>query len=546
MSTVDAAQNFFATGPGKLAVRGGSQVKQSFGSALKVLYVRPFTPCGAFAVHHADAPPSHHYGSRLTSDLAFFTGVEATSQVGLGGAVNWTKNTPARPIGAELFEKMFLADGTVDYSVRGGLVAIDGAGTITNVAFDFGGGSEQLRPYVCEEYNNHLFVAGYESKTLGVEAPALLRHSYLGVSPEAAGGFDTLAYLIVGAKGQRITGLKKGRGLLLVAKANELYRVSGFGVAKPGWTFAIEQVENTQGLGVANPYALCYAGGNGDSGYWYGIGESGPFRSDGFSTESLVALRRRSWAKVTNLAYSWVCYHPDRDVVLFGVNQTPVPVGRSATYPTIAWVWDCQREVWISDIAMSADMHFAHAVPTATVLGPIATPNTLAFTHASAGLTTVAATWVNGDATASTEIWVRSLAGGGSVLWATAAAGATSATLTGLTAGLNYKIKVRHVKSGVGSDFTAEADAYTKLPAPVLTWDAFLAHFEAAVGIDHGVVKFESDTVEYNSLNVTAVGIYVSAAHGPGTHSYRARCFDAAWPAAIQSSLYSSTLVITT
>lgn len=542
--TLDQAVNLFATGPGKLAVRGGSKVKQTFASALRMLYLRPFTPTGAMAVYHADVAPAHHYASRLTTDLAFFTGVEATSQVGLGAVGGWTKETPARPIGAELFEKIFLADATIDYSARAGLCAIDGAGTVTAVAFDFGGGAETLKPYVCEEYNNTLFIAGYENKALSADSPAYLRHSFLGVSPEQATGFDTDAWLIVGAKGQRITGLKKGRGLLLVAKGNELWRVSGFGIQKPGWTFAIDAVESTQGMGVSNPYALCYAGGD-TKGYWYGIGESGPWRSDGFSVESLVKARRRSWAKATNLGFSWACYHPDRDVVLFGLNQTPVPSGRSASYPTIIWVWDCQREVWISDITMSADMMIATAIPTSTVSGPTATPSALAFTHASATTSTVAATWVNGDATASTELWVRAVSGGGSVLWATAAPASTSATLSGLAAGVNYKVTIRHIKSGVASEFVAEVDAYTVIPAVATL--SFTSHgdiFTAAVDIGHGAVSFESGGVEYNTVPVTAPGLYNSSGQ-LGTHAYRARSFDSAWPAAIQYGAYSNTIVVT-
>jgi hypothetical protein len=541
VSTVDQSQNFFATGPGKLAVRGGSQVKQTLTSANRTLYLRPFTPVGAIVVAFADGS-TNHYLWRLTTDAAFYTGVEATSKHALPGG--WIKGTAARPIGAELFEKMFLADATVDYSARAGLVSVDNAGTMTAVSFDLGGGAEQLKPYVVEEYNNHLFAAGYENKTLSADAPATLRHSFLGVSPETAGGFDSLAYLYVGAKGQRITGLKKGRGLLLVAKSNELYRVTGFGIAKPGWTFAIEMVQNTQGLGVANPYALTYAGD-----YWYGIGDSGPFRTDGFTVESLVAARRRSWAKVTNLAYSWVVYHPDRDVVLFGVNQTPVPAGRSATYPTVIWVWDCQREVWISDIAMSADMHYAQAIPSATILGPTGVPSALAFTHASATLTSVAATWTNGDATAATEIWLRDVTNSGSYyLWSTAAAAATSATLTGLTQGVNYKAKLRHIKSGVASDFTAEVDAYTLIPAPVVTYYVPPAsgskQITSGVSVARGSLQTEKNTVLLQTTPITVVGNYVVADTLLPAANYRSRIFDAGWPAAIQNSDYSNTVFV--
>lgn len=542
VGTVDQAKNFFATPAGKLAVRGGSQVKQTL-TCNRALYLRSFTPTGAIALAHVDGSTNHKIW-RLTSDLSFFTGVEATSSAYAGAS--WVKATPARPVGAELFEKMFVCDATLNYSARSGLFSIDAAGTITAVSFDLGGGAEQLKPYVCEEYNNHLFVAGYENKTLSADSPAILRHSYLGVSPEAAGGFDSLAYLYVGAKGQRINGLKKGRGLLLVAKANELYRVSGFGVGKPGWTFAIEAVSNTQGWGVSNPYALCFAGE-----YWYGIGESGPFRTDGFKVDSLVGARSRSWDKITHLEYSWVCYHPDRDAVLFGMNQTPVPTGRSATYPTVIWVWDCQREVWASDIEMTADMMYAQAISapssgSSAILGPTGLPSALAFTHASADLTSVAATWANGDATATTELWLRNSSGGSSALWSTAAAAATTASLTGLTAGQNYKVKIRHVKNGVASDFTAEVDAYTVMhwPSP-FTWDSINRVFRAGVNVAHGQIIFEKDSVESDRQDVPFIGTYNYTLWSSGFHVYRSRLFDAAWPAAIQYSAYSDVLPVT-
>jgi len=539
--TLDQAQNFFPTGVGKLAVRGGSQVKRTL-NCNRALYLRPFTPTGAIAVAHTDGTGlngTKHYIWRLTADLAFFAATELLSETDLV----WNVATPARPIGAELFEKMFLADATVDYSARQGLVCLTGAGVVTPVSFDLGGGAQQLKPYVVEEFNNHLFVAGYENMTLSADAPATLRHSYLGISPEAAGGFDPLAYNYIGAKGQRITGLKKGRGLMLVAKANELYRVTGFGIAKPGWTFAVEMVQNTQGLGVSNPYALTYAGG-----YWYGIGEGGPFRSDGFGAEFLGLPRERSWGKTTNLSYAWAIYHPDRNVVLFGLNQTPVPSGRSATYPTVVWIWDCQREEWMGDVAMSADMMYAHAIPTGTVLGPTALPNTLAFTHASATTSSVAATWANGDATAATELWLRDETHGGSYyLWATAAAAATTATLSSLTSGSNYKAKIRHIKAGVASDWTAEVDAYTALPAPGLTGEDLgfgMKVLSASVPIAHGQVLTERNAGLVDTQTVTVIGTYIYRDSTTDVHDYRSRLYDVAWPAAIQYSAYSDTATL--
>lgn len=529
IGAADSASNVFYTPPGKAAVRGGSQVKRTL-TAQRILYLRPFTPVGAIAVAHADSA-TKHYLFRLTTDMAFYTGSEATSYHDL----IWNSATPARPHAAELFERLYVADATTGYSARHALKVVQSDGTVASVSHDLGGGSEAMKPYVVEEYNSHLFTAGYDNKTLAADAPHMVRHSYLGVEPSASGGFDANAYLVLGARGQRVTGLKKGRGLLLATKANEMYRISGFGRGVAGWQFQVEQVNNTLGLGVSNPLALCFAGE-----YWYGIGESGPFRTNGFDVESLVGARKRSWSKVTNLTYSWCSYHPDRDCVLFGLNQTPVPSGRSATYPTVIWVWDCQREVWAGDITCSADVHYAHAIPTATVQGPTAAPSALAVTHASATLTGITVTWTNGDATAATEVWLRDKTTGGSYyLWSTVAAGLTTTALGSLTAGRNYEAKIRHIKSGVVTDFADVADAYTLIPPPSLV-GVVDSYMDAEVTVAAGDLTFEKDTVVVETRTIAEVGA-IRAATVPLTGSdYRARITNTAWPVAIQASAYSN------
>lgn len=538
----DSAANGFFTPTGKVAVRGGSQTKLTHTLANKVLYLRPYTAVGAIAVAHTDGSTLHKL-IRLTTDIAFFTGVEATSTHDLV----WNSANVARPHAAELFERLYVADATTTYANRHPLKVVDANGVVASVSHDLGGGAQAMKPYVVEEYNSHLFTAGYDNATLSDDAPHMVRHSLLGTAPDAAGGFDADAYLVLGARGQRVTGLKKGRGLLLAAKAGEMFRISGFGRGLPGWQFQVEQVNNTLGMGVSNPLALTFAGD-----YWYGLGESGPFRTNGFDVESLVGARKRSWAKVTNLAYSWVTYHPDRDCVLFGVNQTPVPSGRSATYPTTIWVWDCQREVWAGDISCSADIHYAHAIPTNTVQGPTAAPSSLAVTHASAALTTVAITWANGDSSAATEIWVRNVTdGGSSALHQTAAAGATSATVTGLSQGKKYAVKVRHNKSSITTDFTAESDAFTLLPAPGLAGvgAGTAVDLTASVAVATATrVYFERVTTPINDQAVTAAGEYIYEDTGltvNTNYDYRARIRSTNWPAAIEYSAYTSITVNT-
>ena len=113
------------------------------------------------------------------------------------------------------------------------------------------------------------------------------------------------------------------------------------GVDRPFVAFQVEPLENTQGLGIANPKALVFA-----EGFWWGIGAQGPLRTDGFTLESLVGPRRPSWRGIDNVADSWVAYHPERRLILFGLHPTETESGRSATFPFVVWAWDIQRSVW--------------------------------------------------------------------------------------------------------------------------------------------------------------------------------------------------------
>ncbi|KKK92644.1 hypothetical protein LCGC14_2700870, partial [marine sediment metagenome] len=323
----------------------------------------------------------------------------------------WATAAAHRPVMAEMFEKLFISDADLTYGDRHTFLSVDGGGTLKQPSFKFGSGSAQaIRPYCLEEYNSHLFVGGYGSEDTGDDdRPEMLRHSWLGRSADdvtsGAEGFDKEAWLMLGQKGVRVTGLRKGRGLLLAAKRSELYRISGFGRAYPGWQFSVEGVNNSLGMGVTNPYALAYAGG-----FWYGLGAQGPFRTDGFLTESLVGPRQREWRAVEDIDNAWVAFHPERRVMLFGV-RIPSRFAGGTIYPNVIWAWDVMRDVWQHDWDLNGtEVLFATPSATSTGLAPTSPPNSLVLTVATVvGYT---ATWVNGDATAETEVWDRPGAGG--------------------------------------------------------------------------------------------------------------------------------------
>lgn len=471
--TMDAAINLIATPAGRLAIRRGSKVRRtlhiSTGQDMqRVLGVWPYTQLGAVAIaHYLNAGAVEIDVYRLTADLAFTTGTEATSR----HALSWPANTTdvPRPVVVELFENVYVVDAHTDFSLRNALQKMTSTGTVTSPTHNLDGiSSGGIKAYCAAAYNSVLFVAGYDSVS-GGEEKAMLRHSFLGVDPGASNGFDKDAYAIIGAEGQRITAMAPGRQILLVAKANELYRVTGTGRGLPGWQYTIQQVENTQGVGVSNPYALCFA-----EGFWWGIGEAGPFRTNGTTAEPLVAARMESWRRVANLRTAWVCYWPDRRVIKFGFNTSPADTGRSSTYPFVVWNWDIDNECWTGDDKFSADLHFVQAIPSLTAaasgagVGPAGVPSALASSIASSTTSSAVVTWTNGDASAQTEVWLRNESGASS-LYALVAAGNTSRTISGLDAGRVYSVKVRHVKDGITTVFTSEVEARTLLPMPSLS-----------------------------------------------------------------------------
>ena len=470
--------NFVPTRAGQLHVRGGSRVmltlKNDAGTPAEIshaLNIRPFSPVGGLIIGWDNAQ-NKHYAWRVTEDMAFSTGTESTSRTDLTAAPSsaWNNGaTPGMPVMAELWEKMFLCDANTDYATRNTLLSIDGSGTVLQPSFAFGSGAAQaIRPYVLEEYNGVLFVAGYDNEDGSSEdEPAMLRHSFLGRSPDdttaGAEGFDPDAWNLIGAKGQRITALRKGKGLLLVAKEDELYRVSGFGRAYKGWQYQVDPVGNTLGLGIANPHALEFA-----EGYWYGIGAQGPLRTDGFSVESLTGPRSRGWRGMDLTSVSWVRYHPERRLMLFGLHPSEARTGRSTTFPWMIWVWDIDREVWMPDWDPNTDFHLGGALASSSADGPSAAPsNPAASLETTTGYT---AGWTNGDATAVTELWERDSTAGAAFAAVTTSIAAGTATLarTGLSSGHTYEFKVRHRKNGIWSAFSSTVTVNTVLAAPSL------------------------------------------------------------------------------
>lgn len=411
------------------------------------------------------------------------------------------------------------------------------APTVTIMA----GQAQEITPYCLETYNNVLFIAGYGDESSGnADRPEYLRHSFLGVAPsnsialgDISDGFDANAFALLGAKGQRITAMKQGRGYLLVAKANELYRVSGSGRAYPGFQYVVEMVMNTSGMGCSNPYALTFA-----EGYWYGMGAAGPFRTDGFSVQPMGGPRKADVLALDNLANSFTFYHPDRRLIVFGVH----PKGTSpAQYPWMLWTWDIQRERWQPDWVFALPTAFAHGanVATTSVPGPTAPPS-LPVTTAQFvdGYT---ATWTSGDAGAQTEVWELDTTGTW-ILAATVAPGVTTDTTTGRIDHSNYQWKVRHVKNGLYSTYTSPVAVKTLIAPPSLAVDTIGSDFFVFVtSLAHGTVVSVTTNIPGGGTdtrsNQTYGTIFGYPSVGPGSGEvWSAFASDPAWSPATSTT----------
>lgn len=389
---------------------------------------------------------------------------------------------------------------------------------------------QEIQPYCLETYNNVLFIAGYGDESAGnLDRPEMVRHSFLGVAPsnslalgDISDGFDKNAFNLLGAKGQRITAMKQGRGVLLAAKANELYRISGAGRAYPGWQYAVEMLMNTSGFGVSNPNALCFA-----EGFWYGIGAAGMFRTDGFiNVNPMTGPRRADFLGLDNLANTFCFYHPDRRVVVFGVH----PSGTTpSTYPWNLWIWDVERERWQPDWVFSTPTAFFHGnnIPTTSAASPTAPPsNPVTSAITTNGFT---ASWTNGDVTAQTEVWILDTTNTW-VLNSTQAATVTSVAIGSLLSHATYQWKVRHVKNGLYSSYTTALIVKTLIAPPSVSYvgTPLFRFFVTTTNEDKvDIVSEHPAGTPYVTLANQPKGTYtISASSGTGFRFY---CRDSAW-----------------
>lgn len=560
---LDDGQNWTIGQNGLRVVRGGSQVVQTLsavaGNAISdVLGGWPYAPAGACVIGHS-AAASKHYAYGMTTDMAFVTGVEATSRVDLG----WNGATPGRPQAVELWEKLYVVDGreSVSRYRMAVLTYSGGVWTVANPTYDLdpsGGAAAGIQGYCVEAFAGVLLVASYDSET-AADAPHILRQSVLSLDPSSAGGFESTGYVILGAKGQRIQAMRSGRTICLVAKANELYAISGAGRALPGWQLQVQQIGGTKGAGCTNGQALDHALGT-----WYGVGQSGPWRSDGATVDPLLSPRKRSWDRLANLELAVVRYHPERQQVLFGFYRPGLPAAYTQAV-TDWWKWDIQREQWDLTDRYARSFHQVQAI-TITPPLPAVPPSSVVqsfsfgdFQWRNADIAITAYAWAKftaGDAFAQTEVWGKSPTGSYALMETLPAGvsrfGIDCYALTSNSIGVPIMVKLRHLKGGVYSDYSAEFTLYPALPPPgvyptVISGTATLQPKRISVspfGGDTGDIHLISDqTYSKDWLGVVGTQFDTDAIAAPIGHQYLAYWEHLEWPVGHTQSVIQESCV---
>ncbi len=203
VGTIEEGENFVPTRAGRQCTRGGSRIMLTLkddnvspAELDHVCAIVPFTGIGGLIIGWSNAEDAH-YAYRVTADMDYEPNeAGAITNLTTAPSTSWDNaSAPARPVMAEVWEKMFIADATTDITVRNEMLGFDNSGTVTNRTFTFGSGDDSLYPFCLEEYNGVLFIAGYGTEDGGdLDRPEFLRHSFLGKSPDAADGFDKDAW----------------------------------------------------------------------------------------------------------------------------------------------------------------------------------------------------------------------------------------------------------------------------------------------------------------------------------------------------------------
>lgn len=296
-------------------------------------------------------------------------------------------------------------------------------------------------------FQQALFGWGYGS---GTTASTAFRPEMIRFSPPSFGNLQVADALTLGDKVRSLAERVIGAGLAGEAcyfgGANLLTRVTGYG--RDSWYR--EPVDRSYGF--VGPKCMVTVG---DTLYYWS--RRGPLRITATDApEPLWDALPTTVAGTINTSRIVAGFDPDRDQVRFHYD--------TGNGVRLVAAFDVRRDVWLgpaSDIGVSiacAGVVQPYTSSTATPpAGPAGAPTTASTT--SVGQTTATANWVNGDPSAQTEVSYQPQSGSAWTVVATQPAGTTSYTFSGLSAGVAYQWRARHVLNGQYSSYLGPSAA---------------------------------------------------------------------------------------
>lgn len=325
--------------------------------------------------------------------------------------------------------------------------------------FDNNASNDDVKYTLVQSYQFHLWGTGFYQGTAA--RPEMIRFSQPGLIPatDPDGQSGTREWFIndfrtVGTRGDRMTATGLAGGSMILFKSRQAFSL--FGYDRESW--AVKML--TERSGAVGPYASASTG-DGLCFFW---AERGPCVTDGSEVFDLSEEVRQHVIEADGNDKTIVTFSPDDGLVYF------IYSGGGSSDPNTWLGYDKERKrwtegFWFNNEGVQIKMKHALAIPTSTLPGPIAAPNSLKLVAIQENR--IDLTWRNGDTALDTvtEIY-RSLTSPATLKIATVTSGVTTYQAVGLAAKTTYFFKVRHVRNRQNSAYAEEASAKTKLMRP--------------------------------------------------------------------------------
>jgi len=353
---------------------------------------------------------------------------------------------------------------------------VDSTTTLTAVSEDWNADSTSTGAAfsLLAPFQFHLWGSGFfQGLTAGTLRPELLRFSQPGLieGTDPAGGANpkewyTLSHRSVGRRGDKIKAISYARGQMIVFQTRSTHAIFGYG--SDSW--ATKQLSDN--IGCVGPNAATSTDADGLCFFW---SHDGPYVTDGQTVTDIGEdIRQRVLDIDSNDSIS-AAYSPDDGMVYFIV---PKPAAPADPYLYLAYDTKNQRWVegeWTTGVGNHISVSTAKTISSREILlapGPTAPPSNFSINAACSlcntepGKLRVQLGWTAGDYAidGTTELY-RDTTPSPTTVHATYTGGVNALYDEDSVAhDTFYYYRVRHIRNGIPSAYSADASGRTPLP----------------------------------------------------------------------------------